>query len=416
MQVVVRYHEIALKGRNRPFFVDKLARNLRRATADLGDVTVQCLAGRISLHAGEGVPWDTLRARLDTVSGIANYSRVQQVAVQPDLRALEAAAVAAMAGREVASFCVRARRSDKSFPLNSAQIERQVGAAIHMATGWPARMERPELTVHIELLRDRAYLACEKLPGAGGFAVGSSGRVLALLSGGIDSPVAAWRLMRRGCTVMLVNFHAFPLQDRTMLDKVHALARHLTRYQFHTRLYLVPFAAVQQTIVARCPAALRVVLYRRFMLRIAEALALRRDAKALVTGESLGQVASQTLDNLAAIDEVVRLPVLRPLIGMDKDEITAQAQRLGTFATSTLPDQDCCQLFVPKSPATAARLDELRAAEAELDVPALVHQALAGLECVRFHFPEGLPGEPLPAAPTLAAPPPGRAARSVPLA
>jgi thiamine biosynthesis protein ThiI len=405
MQVVVRYHEIALKGRNRPFFVDKLARNLRRATADLAGVTVQCVAGRIGLRAGDDVPWATLRARLDSVFGIANYSRVQEVAVHPDLRALEAAAVDALTGRTAASFCVRVRRSDKSFPLNSVQIERQLGAAIHMATGLPANMTQPELTVRVELLRDRAYLACEKLPGAGGLAVGSSGRVLALLSGGIDSPVAAWRLMRRGCTVMLVNFHAFPLQDRTMLDKVQALARSLTRFQFQTRLYLVPFAPVQQTIVARCPAALRVVLYRRFMLRIAEALARRRDAKALVTGDSLGQVASQTLDNLSAIDEVARLPVLRPLIGMDKDEITQQAQRIGTFETSTLPDQDCCQLFVPKSPATAAQLDEVRAAEAELDIAGLVQQALTGLECLRFRFPEGLPGEPeTPATAATAAP------------
>ncbi len=414
MQVVVRYHEIALKGRNRPFFVDKLARNLRRATADLGPVTVQCLAGRISLHADDELPWDALRARLDTVFGVANYSRVQQLAVEPDLSTLKAAAVAALSGRRVASFCVRARRSDKSFGLKSSEIERQVGAAIHMATGLPANMTQPELTVHVEVLHDRVYLACEKLPGAGGLAVGSSGRVLALLSGGIDSPVAAWRLMRRGCTVVLVNFHAFPLQDRTMLDKVHALARSLTRFQFHTRLYLVPFAPVQQTIVARCPAALRVVLYRRFMLRIAETLALRRDAKALVTGESLGQVASQTLDNLAAIDEVARLPVLRPLIGLDKEEITQQAQRIGTFETSTLPDQDCCQLFVPKSPSTAARLEELHAAEAELDVSALVQQALAGMECVRFHFPEGLAGEPAAPVPALASAPSGRLLRRPP--
>jgi thiamine biosynthesis protein ThiI len=172
-----------------------------------------------------------------------------------------------------------------------------------------------------------------------------------------------------------------------MIDKVRDLARLLTRWQLRTRLLLVPFGALQQTIVAHCPSPLRVVLYRRFMLRLAETLALRHGAKALVTGESLGQVASQTLDNLAVIDQAARLPVLRPLVGMDKDEITEQARRLGTFEISTLPDQDCCQLFVPKSPATAARLDEVLAAEAALDVAALSAQALLGTETVRFEFP-----------------------------
>ena len=192
---------------------------------------------------------------------------------------------------------------------------------------------------------------------------------MALLSGGIDSPVAAWRMMKRGCTVVLVHFHAFPLQDHTTIDKARELARVLTRYQFRSRLLLVPFGAVQQTIVAACPAPLRVVLYRRFMVRIAEALAARATGpRRWSPGESLGQVASQTLDNMAVIDEAARGPVLRPLVGMDKEEITQQARRIGTFEISTLPDQDCCQLFVPRSPATAATLAEVREAEAALDV------------------------------------------------
>jgi thiamine biosynthesis protein ThiI len=207
------------------------------------------------------------------------------------------------------------------------------------------------------------------------------------VSGGIDSPVAAWRLMKRGCTVQMANFHAFPLQDRTMIDKARDLARVLARYQFRTRLFSVPFGPVQQTIVASCPAPLRVVLYRRFMLRIAEALALRHGAKALVTGESLGQVASQTLDNIIVIAEAARLPILRPLIGMDKEEITVEARRIGTFTVSTLPDQDCCQLFVPKSPATAATLEEVKRAEEALDVPALVSAAVSAAEDERHVFP-----------------------------
>jgi thiamine biosynthesis protein ThiI len=212
--------------------------------------------------------------------------------------------------------------------------------------------------------------------------------VVALLSGGIDSPVAAWRMMKRGCTVAFATFHAFPLQDRTLMDKARALARALTRYQYRSRLLLVPFAAAQQAIVAACPAPLRVVLYRRFMVRIAEALAARHAAKALVTGESLGQVASQTLDNVAVIDHAASGPVLRPLIGMDKEEITQQARRIGTFDISTLPDQDCCQLFVPRSPATAAHVPEVLEAERVLDVRALIAAAVAATAEERFTYPD----------------------------
>jgi thiamine biosynthesis protein ThiI len=385
MHVLVHYHEIALKGRNRPFFVDKLAGNLRRATADLAGVRVRAIAGRILLQAPDETPWELLRERVGSVFGVANFGRTDEAAAE--LGALKAAAAEKARRLQFGSFRVTAKRSDKSFPHPSMEIEREVGGAIHAATGVRVDLEHPELNVRVEVLKDRILYSTEKLAGPGGFPVGSSGRVLALLSGGIDSPVAAWRMMKRGCTVALVHFHAFPLQDRTTIDKVRELARVLARYQFRSRLLLVPFAAVQQTIVAQAPAPLRVVLYRRFMVRIAETLAPRVRAKALVTGESLGQVASQTLDNLSVIDEAARGPVLRPLIAMDKDEITKEARRLGSFEISTLPDQDCCQLFVPKSPATAARLDEVQAAEAALDVAGLVAGAAREVGEERFEFP-----------------------------
>jgi thiamine biosynthesis protein ThiI len=194
-------------------------------------------------------------------------------------------------------------------------------------------------------------------------------------------------MMKRGCSVVAVHFHSFPLQDRSTIDKARELSRRLARFQYRTRLLLVPFGTVQQTVVASCPAPLRVVLYRRLMVRIAEALAGRHRAMALVTGESLGQVASQTLDNMAVIDEAALGPVLRPLVGMDKEEITAQARRIGTFEVSTLPDQDCCQLFVPRSPATAARLDEVKRAEDELDVAGLVGSAVLQAEAETYEFP-----------------------------
>jgi thiamine biosynthesis protein ThiI len=385
VRVIVRYHEIALKGRNRPFFVNKLVENLRRATSDLPGTRVHAIAGRVSIEAADEVAWESLKQRISSVFGVANFSRIRQAPL--DMEALKTAAVDAMRERPFESFRVTTRRSWKLFPLNSGAIDREVGAAIQAATGVRVDLDEPDATLFVEVLKDRILLSRERITGPGGFPVGTSGRVLALLSGGIDSPVAAWRLMKRGCTVSLANFHAFPLQDRTMIDKARDLARVLTRYQLRTRLILVPFAPVQQTIVASSPAPLRVVLYRRFMLRIAEALAHRHGAKALVTGESLGQVASQTLDNMIVIGEATRLPVLRPLIGMDKEEITNEARRIGTFTVSTLPDQDCCQLFVPSSPATAAKLVEVQRAEGALDVAALVKAAVSAAEDERHSFP-----------------------------
>jgi tRNA uracil 4-sulfurtransferase len=385
MNLIARYHEIALKGRNRPFFVEKLADNLRRALSDLPGVTVQPFSSRIGVHVPDGVPWETVHERVGRVFGVANFSRAREVPA--DLEALKRAAAAELRGASFASFRVTTRRSDKTFPFNSGQIDREVGAAVQAATGMSVNLEEPDLTLWVEVLRDRILYSFDKHPGPGGFPVGSSGRVLALLSGGIDSPVAAWRMMKRGCRVVLAHFHAFPLQDRSTIDKTRELARILTAWQLRTRLLLIPFGPVQQAVVAACPAPLRVVLYRRFMMRIAEALARRRRARALVTGESLGQVASQTLDNMVVIGEATRAAVLRPLVGMDKEEITAQARRIGTFDVSTLPDQDCCQLFVPRHPATAASREEVERAEAALDVPSLVAAALDGVAEEKFEFP-----------------------------
>ena len=385
MNLIVRYHEIALKGRNRRFFVEKLADNLRQVLSDLPGVTVQPVSSRIAVQLPDEAPWETVRERVESVFGVANFSRTGEVPA--DLEALKRAAVEGLQGARFGSFRVTTRRSDKSFPRSSAEIDRELGAAVHTATGVRVDLEHPELTLWVEVLRDRILYSFDKHAGPGGFPVGSSGRVLALVSGGIDSPVAAWRMMKRGCRVVLAHFHAFPLLDRSTIDKTRELARILTRWQLRTRLLQVPFGPVQQAVVAACPAPLRVVLYRRFMLRIAEGLARRHRARALVTGESLGQVASQTLDNMVAIGAATRAPVLRPLVGMDKEEITAQARRIGTFAVSTLPDQDCCQLFVPRHPATAARLEHVARAEEALDVPGLTATALAGTTEERFEFP-----------------------------
>ena len=282
---------------------------------------------------------------------------------------------------------MRARRADKRLPFTSPQIEREVGGRIKQATGWPVDLEQAALTIHIEMLPELAFFYFGKEPGAGGLPTGTGGRVACLLSGGIDSPVAAYRVMRRGCTVLFIHFHSYPILSRASQDKVREIARLLTTYQLRSRLMLVPFGQVQQKVVLTVPPPLRVVIYRRLMMRIAEKLARRWRARALVTGEVIGQVASQTLDNLTVIAEATSLEILRPLVGMDKDEIVAEAERLGTFQISIIPDQDCCQLFTPRHPSTGARRDEVEDAERLLPIADLVEAACGAASMEDFRFP-----------------------------
>ena len=396
--VIVHYQEIALKGRNRPWFVERLVRNLREATADLDVVRVRALMGRIELTLGPAADWGAVRERLGRTFGIANFARARRTdrgldelaaAVIRDLGAgggNGGAGPAPGAGDRV-RFRVRASRADKSFPYTSPEIEREVGGRIKAACGWHVDLRQPEVDVRVEVLADRAYYSLERHPGAGGLPSGVSGHALCLLSGGIDSPVAAYRMMRRGCRVRFVHFHAYPILSSASQEKAREIAALLTRYQLASRLYVVAFGEVQQRVVVSAPPPLRVVLYRRLMMRIAERLARRIGARALVTGDAVGQVASQTLDNLAVIGDVATLPVLRPLVGFDKDEITREARTLGTYATSIIPDQDCCTLFTPRNPATRARRDEVERAEAALPIAELVDAAVARAERHDLVFP-----------------------------
>ncbi len=384
-RVVVHYHEVALKRGNRPAFVGRLIDNIGAALRGTGVRRVRAAPGRIVVHLGPQANWVEISRRLQWVFGIANYSLAWRSKRQID--AITATALAAVDGRRFASFAVRTKRADKGFPLPSPEISRIVGSAVRASSGATVDLERPELAIHIEVLPREAFVAVERLPGAGGLPVGSSGTVLALLSGGIDSPVAACRMMRRGCQVEFVHFHGAPYQDRSSRDKAEELVRILTRYQLRSRLHLVAFGEIQRQIVTLVRRPYRVVLYRRMMLRIAEALATSIGAGALVTGESLGQVASQTLANLTAVQEATALPVLRPLVGMDKAEITAQAEAIGTYETSIQPDQDCCQLFVPRHPTTSMTAAAARQAEQALDIPALVRMAVAEASVHEFAFP-----------------------------
>ena len=383
--VIVHYQEIALKGRNRPWFVERLLGNIRAAMTGLDGVKVRALMGRIELQHALDDDWPQVRERLSRVPGIANF--LQAVPAACDFDAISDTVLGELASVEADSFRVTARRADKRFPRTSPQIERDLGGRIKAAKGWRVDLEQPELTVRVEVLGDRAFCCLRKEPGAGGLPSGSSGRVACLLSGGIDSPVAAWRMIKRGCRVRFIHFHSYPILSRTSQDKVAEIAALLTRRQLQSRLYAVAFGEIQRQVVLAVPPPLRVVIYRRLMLRIAERIARASGSVALVTGEAVGQVASQTLDNMAVIDAAASLPVLRPLVGMDKDEIIHEARQLGTYEVSIIPDEDCCTLFTPKHPATRASARQVADAEATLPVGALVEKAAAEAERHDLRFP-----------------------------
>ncbi len=386
---VIHYGELSLKGKNRPLFVKQLARNVQQALRGLGgdvECEVRILAGRILATVPETVPHADVTERLSRVFGISNFAPCLQA--PHDMEAIKSAVSQALHGRQFASFRITARRAFKELPFGSQEMNYAIGEHVMATHDTTVSLNHPELTVHVELIPRQTLVYLDKCPGAGGLPNGVSGRLMALLSGGLDSPVAAHRMMKRGCRVDFVHFHSYPFLDRTSQDKARMLARLLTSYQYHATLFLVPFGDIQQHIIGVAPPPDRVVLYRRCMLRIAEAIARQRDAQALVTGESLGQVASQTLYNLQVIEAVATLPVLRPLIGMDKTEIVAEAQAIGTFETSILPDQDCCTLFVPRHPSTRARLDHIEASEQKLDIPTLIQTAVDTAETVDLRFPD----------------------------
>ena len=383
--VLIRYHEIALKKGNRQYFTELLKRNILAAVKDLGAKEIRSLPARLLLTFRSDV--DPARAveRIRTVFGVANFSLVERTA--RDIEVLRSRILESINGTHFASFRIETQRGDKTFPLTSPEINRQLGAAVKEKSGARVDLKNAELTVTVEILSQDAFFGFDRIQGAGGLPVGASGRVVSLISGGIDSPVAAYRMMQRGCRVIFVHFHSAPYQDNTSQEKVRQLVTILTRHQFRSRLYLVPFGEIQRQIVASVARPLRVILYRRMMLRIAEAIARKEKAKALVTGESLGQVASQTLDNMAVIQQAIHRTILRPLVGMDKQEIVDQARRIGTFDISSIADQDCCQLFVPKHPATKARLSDMEEDESKFDVNELVRYGVENAKAEEFTFP-----------------------------
>ena len=384
--LVIHYHEISLKGRNREFFEDTLGRNLKRALRGTGYDRIRRGFGRITVDfKSENRLMDAVE-RASQLFGIANIGVGRRVTL--DIHEMGAVALELMEAEPFKSFAVRARRSHSAFGMKSSEINEIVGQRIKDATGATVRLKDPEATAYIEVFGNSALVYRRRVQGLGGLPVGTSGRLIALLSGGIDSPVAAWRMALRGAEVEFLHFHGRPYTDPSSIRQVEDLLNVLVKYQLRGLLHLVPLGDAQKEIVLHAPANLRVVLYRRTMMRIAAALAAQREARALITGDSLGQVASQTLENINTVSGAIPgEQVFRPLIGMDKAEIIKTAQAIGTFDISTRKYQDCCVLFEPRSPTTRANEPAAEQAEVDLDVDALTGKALAGIETRVFELP-----------------------------
>ncbi|BFU91702.1 MAG: tRNA 4-thiouridine(8) synthase ThiI [Nitrospira sp.] len=388
--VIAHYHELALKGNNRDYFEQCLMKNIRTALKDVGIRQVENLHSRIRIRLPLEAPAEMVQNRLKRVCGIANFLPGRVVPLQlatPNLDALTTAVLEEIESHSFTTFRVTAKRADKRLALTSMDIEKSLGAAVCDRTGKKVSLKNPDLTIYVELLSKEAFCSAEKIEGPGGMPVGVSGKIACLISGGIDSPVAAYRMIKRGCIASFIHFSGRPLVSRASEEKVHELVRHLTTFQYDSRLYVIPFGEIQREIILSAPAPFRVVLYRRMMIRIAQELARKEQCWALVTGDSLGQVASQTPQNLCVIEEAAELPILRPLIGMDKREIIDEARRLGTYETSIEPDQDCCKLFVPPHPSTKTRLDDVHKVERLIDVFTLVKRGVENAELTELSFP-----------------------------
>lgn len=375
---LVHYGEVGLKGKNRAFFEKKLVQNIKMSLKGMGCAEVRRIYGRLLVMLRPEADVEAIRGRLGKVMGIAHFELALETAL--DINAIRAAALELVKDQQFKTLKVETKRANKRFPLTSPEISARVGATLLGATGASADMYTPDLRCNIEIVDEAAYVYVEKIRGVGGLPVGASGKVLVMLSGGIDSPVAAWRMMKRGVKALFVHFYSYPYTDKASLEKVEELVTILASWNYRTLIYLVPFAEVQREIVTQTPAPYRVILYRRMMVRIAQQIASAAKAECLVTGESLGQVASQTLGNLRVIEEAAEIPILRPLVGDDKAEIMELAENIGTFEISTLPHDDCCSLFVPDRPATNASLEAIEAAEAALDVDTLTKLAVESLE------------------------------------
>lgn len=379
--LLIKNGELALKGLNRNTFEAVLIKNLRRRLAPVGKFTIRKAQSTIYIEpAQENIDWDEVADRVSRVFGLAAFTRAR--VVEKDMDAIKAAAVEYLQDTlmGVETFKVDARRSDKSFPLTSPQIAAEVGGCLLAA--YPhlrVDVHEPQAKIMVEIRDFGAYIHAAQQPGAGGMPVGTGGRAGLLISGGIDSPVAAYMMAKRGVQLVPVHFASPPYTSERAEQKVISLLEQVARYAGSMQLHIVPFTHIQEEIREHCPEELFALVMRRFMMRIAQAVAEQEDCGALITGESVGQVASQTIPALACTDAVCHMPVFRPLIGMDKEEIIAISRKIDTFELSIQPYEDCCTVFTPRHPRTRPKLYQLEQAEQALDIAALEAEALAGI-------------------------------------
>jgi len=379
--ILLKLGEIVLKGLNRRSFEQKLLANVRRRLAPVGNFRVYCMQSTVYVEGEEGADMDAAFEALKKVFGIISLTRAAACEKDKDAIVRLAKEYLREEMEGAGSFKVESKRSDKTFPLTSIELSQYVGG--ELADAFPdtrVDVHNPELTVHIEVRDLAAYVHASPVPGAGGMPVGSNGVAVSLLSGGIDSPVSTYMIAKRGVRLIPVHFFSFPYTSQQAKDKVLELARLLTEYCGKMTVEIVPFTHIQEEIRDQCPEEYFTLIMRRFMMRISERNAEANGAKAIVTGENLGQVASQTMEAMASTQAVTHLPVLQPLIGMDKEEIVVLSRKIGTFDTSILPYEDCCTVFTPKHPRTRPKLSEVEAAESALDIDALVEEAMQGIE------------------------------------
>ena len=379
--ILLKLGEIVLKGLNRKSFEQKLMGNIRRRLAPLGTFRVYCLQSTVYVEGEEGADMDAAFEAMQQVFGVISLSRAAPCEKNKEAIARLAIEYLRDEMESAKSFKVESKRSDKAFPMTSIELSQYVGG--ELADAYPdtaVDVHDPELTVHIEVRDLAAYVHAAPVPGAGGMPVGSNGVAVTLLSGGIDSPVSTYMIAKRGVRLIPVHFFSFPYTSQQAKDKVVELGRQLTAYCGRMTMEVVPFTHIQEEIRDKCPEEYFTLIMRRFMMRIAQHIAEANGAKAIVTGENLGQVASQTMEAMASTQAVTHLPVLQPLIGMDKEEIITIARKIGTFDTSILPYEDCCTVFTPRHPRTRPQVSEVEAAENALDVDTLVQEAIQGIE------------------------------------
>ena len=384
--ILCKLGEVVLKGLNRRSFEDKLIANLRRRTAKCGNYRIYSKQSTIYVEpADNSCDLDAAFAACRQVFGVITVSRA--LPCEKNVPSIIETAKTYLRGElsTAKSFKVESKRADKTFPLTSIQLSQQVGGALHQAfPNLAVNVHDPELTVFLEVRDDAAFVHGPAVPGAGGLPLGMGGTAVTLLSGGIDSPVSSWMMAKRGVTLEPVHFFSPPYTSQAAKEKVVELARKLTPWCGRMRLQIVPFTEIQEEIRRKCPEDFFTLIMRRFMMRIAQRCADEVHAKAIVTGECLGQVASQTMEALRCTEDAAALPVLRPLIGMDKEEIVRLSRKIGTFDTSILPYEDCCTVFTPRHPKTKPHLGEVREIEAALDVDALCQRAMENREFVRI--------------------------------